>query len=153
MSFLVAGDTLSGNAGKATAVINGSVENLFFLKKIEAKFDKEKAEIKALGKRGTQHKATGWKGTGSMSIYYMTTLFRKLALTYAKKGKDTYFDITVTNEDETSTIGAQTVVLYNCNIDNTILATLDTESDALEESIDFTFDDFDILDEFGKPIV
>ncbi len=76
-----------------------------------------------------------------------------MALKYAKTGKDTYFNITIVNDDPTSTIGKQTIVLYNCNIDSTILAKLDTEADALEEDIDFTFDDFDILDSFGNPVV
>ncbi len=151
--FLRAGDTISGQEGKATAKIDGNIQDLFFIKSLEASFEKNKAEIRALGKRGTQHKGTGWAGSGSLNMYYVSTLFRNLALKYAKEGVDTYFDITVVNNDPTSTVGKQTVVLYNCNIDSVILAKLDTESDALEEDIDFTFDDFDILDEFGNPVV
>lgn len=153
MALLRSGDTISGQEGKATATINGSVQDLFFLKTIEATFEKTKAEVKAIGKRGVQQKGTGWAGTGSMTLYYMTTVFRKMALSYAKTGKDMYFNITVVNDDPTSTVGKQTVVLYNCNIDSVLLAKLDTESDVLDEDIDFTFDDFDILDEFGNPII
>ena len=76
-----------------------------------------------------------------------------MALKYAKTGEDTYFTVTVVNDDKGSTVGKQTIVLYNCNIDSVMLAKLDTESDALEEDIDFTFDDFDILDSFGNPVV
>lgn len=151
--ILRAGDTISGQEGKATANIEGLVQDMFFVKTIEATFEKTKAEIKTIGHRGTQHKGTGWAGTGSMTIFYVTTLFRQMALKYAKTGRDTYFDITVVNEDPTSTIGKQTVVLYNCNIDSAILAKLDTESDVLDEEVSFTFDDFDILDAFGNPVV
>lgn len=151
--FLRAGDTISGQEGKATTKIDGSITDMFYLKNLEANFEKTKAEIKTLGKRGVQHKAAGWAGSGSMTIYYVTSIFRKLALQYAKTGKDTYFDITVTNEDPTSTVGKQTVVLYNCNIDSAVLTKLDVDADALDEDVDFTFDDFDILDEFGNPIV
>lgn len=151
--LLNASDIISGNEGRATAVIAGSVEDLFFVKSIEATMEKTKAEIKTLGSRATRHKAAGWNGTGSMTIHYMTSLFRKLAVQYAKTGKDVYFTLTVVNEDPGSSIGKQTTVLYNCNLDNTILAKLDTESDTLDESVDFTFEDFDILDEFGKPVV
>lgn len=150
--FLRAGDTISGQEGRATAVIDGNVENLFFIKTLEATFEKTKAEVKTLGHRGVQHKGTGWSGSGSMTLYYVSSLFRKLALKYAKEGKDTYFNATIENNDPTSTIGKQTIVLYNCNIDSTIIAKLDTDSDVLEEDIDFTFDDFDILDSFGQPI-
>jgi hypothetical protein len=152
MSFLHAADTISGQEGRATANIEGNIQDMFYVKTIEASFTKNKAEIKTLGKRGTQHKGTGWSGEGNMTIYYVTSIFRKMALKYAKTGKDTYFDITLVNDDPTSTVGRQTMVLYNCNLDSTILAKIDTEADALDEDIDFTFDDFDILDEFGNPI-
>jgi len=151
--FLRAGDTISGQEGKATSVIDGNVQDMFYVKTIEATFEKTKAEVKTLGKRGTQHKGTGWSGAGSMTIYYVTSIFREMALKYAKTGKDTYFNITIVNDDPTSTIGKQTVVLYNCNVDSVILAKLDTDSDTLDEDIDFTFDDFDILDSFGNPVV
>lgn len=151
--FLRAGDTISGQEGKATSVIDGNVQDMFYVKTLEATFEKTKAEVKTLGKRGTQHKGTGWSGAGSMTIYYVTSIFREMALKYAKTGKDTYFNITIVNDDPTSTIGKQTVVLYNCNIDSVILAKLDTDSDTLDEDIDFTFDDFDILDSFGNPVV
>lgn len=151
--FLRAGDTISGQEGKATAIIDGSIEDMFYVKTLEATFEKNKAEVKTLGKRGIQHKGVGWSGTGSMSMYYVTTRFRNLAVKYAKTGKDTYFDIAVVNDDPTSTIGKQTVVLYNCNIDNVILTRLDTDADVLEDDVDFTFDDFDILDAFGNPVI
>ena len=151
--FMRAGDTISGQEGRATAIINGSVYDMFFVKTLEASFEKTKAEVKTLGHRGVQHKGTGWSGSGSMTLYYVTTLFRIRALQYAKTGKDTFFNITCVNDDPTSTIGKQTMVLYNCNINSNVLAKLDTESDVLEEDVEFTFDDFDILDEFGNPVL
>lgn len=153
MGFLRADDTISGKEGRAYATINGRVEEMFFIKQLEATIEKEKAEVKTLGRRGTQHKATGWSGSGSMTIYYVTTLFRQLMLDYIKTGKDTYFDVTIVNEDPTSSIGRQTVVLKNVNLDSVIVAKLDTESDALDEDVDFTFDDVDVLDSFRAPIL
>lgn len=153
MAFLKAGDTISGQEGRAYATINGQVEEMFYIKTLEAKAEKQKTEVKTLGKRGTQHKTSGWSGSGSMTIYYVTTLFRQLMLNYIKTGKDVYFDVTVVNEDPTSSIGRQTVVLRGVNLDSTIVAKLDTDSEALDEDIDFTFDDVDILDSFGKPVL
>jgi len=114
--------------------------------------DKKKTAMKTLGKRGEQHKASGWSGKGSLSMYYVTSILRALALIYNKTGKDTYFNITVTNEDPTSSVGKQTLVLYNCNLDSTVLAKLDVDAEVLDEDADFTFDDFDILDSFGRPV-
>ena len=93
--FLRAGDTISGQEGKATAVIDGNVEDLFYVKTLEATFEKNKAEVKTLGKRGVQHKGVGWAGAGSMTLYYVTSRFRQMAASYAKTGQDTYFNITI----------------------------------------------------------
>ncbi|MCT4686084.1 phage tail tube protein [Vallitalea sp.] len=153
MGFFKADDTISGQEARAYTTINGQVEEMFYAKNLEATAEKNKAEIKTLGKRGTQHKATGWSGSGSMTIYYATSLFRKMMLDYIKNGKDIYFDIQVVNEDPTSSIGKQTTVLKNVNLDSVIMAQFDVDSDALEEDIDFTFDDVDILDEFNKPVL
>lgn len=153
MAFLMAKDTISGQEGRAYATINGQVEEMFYIKSLEATIEKDKAEVKTLGKRGTQHKAKGWKGSGKMTIYYVTTIFRKLMLDYIKTGRDTYFDVTIVNEDPTSSIGRQTVVLRGVNLDSVIATKLDTDSDALDEDVDFTFEDIDILDSFRKPVL
>lgn len=150
--MLHAGDVINGAEGKATANLNGQVVDLFYLKNLEATFEKVKTEVRVLGSRAVHHKAGGWSGSGSFDLYYMSPVFRKLALDYAKTGKDLYFTITVVNEDPGSTVGRQTTALYQCNLDNTILAKLDAETEALDESIDFTFEDFDFIDQFGNPI-
>ncbi|MEM5817168.1 MAG: phage tail tube protein [Desulfitobacterium hafniense] len=153
MGFLRASDSISGQEGRAYATINGRVEEMFYVKSLEASAEKTKAEIKTLGRRGTQHKATGWSGTGSMTIYYVTSLFRQMMMNYIKNGVDTYFDIQIVNDDPTSTIGKQTVVLKGVNLDKVVMASLDTEADALEEDIDFTFEDVEVLGAFNAPVL
>ncbi|NKQ18427.1 phage tail tube protein [Brevibacillus laterosporus] len=151
MPFLKYEDTINGQEGRAYATINGRVEEMFWLKKFEAKVEKNKKEGKTLNRRGTQHKAMGWKGTGSMTIYYVTTLFRQLMLDYMKTGKDIYFDVQITNEDPTSSVGKQTVVIKGINLDGITMALLDIDSEDMEEEISFTWQDADILDSFVKP--
>ncbi|WP_270167587.1 phage tail tube protein [Paenibacillus sp. SYP-B4298] len=151
MSFLHARDTISGQEGKAFITLNNVVEELFYVKSLEASVEKDKQEIRTLGKRGVQHKATGWSGTGSMTIYYVTSYFRNLMYDYIQSGKDVYFDITVINEDPSSSIGKQEVVLMGCNLDSVIIAQLDTESSAMEEEVSFTFSDIFIKEPFKAP--
>lgn len=151
MAFLRARDTISGQEGRAYATIDGRVEEMFYIKTLEATVEKEKAEIKTLGKRGTQHKAIGWSGSGSMTIYYVTTLFRELMYKYMQSGVDTYFDIKVINEDPASSIGTQEIVLRNVNLNSVVMASLDTEAEALEEEIEFTFEGIDVSRSFNKP--
>lgn len=145
-------DTLNGAEAVATININGNIETMFYVKTLEATMEKNKGEGKTMGNRATQYKANGWKGSGSMTIYFCTSTFRQLASDYAKTGRDFYFTITATNDDPASPeIGKQTTVLYNCNIDSVVLAKIDIDSESLEEDLDFTFDSFEILDSFGKP--
>ena len=151
MAFLKAGDTISGQEGRAYATINGQVEEMFYIRTLEATIEKQKTEVRTLGRRGVQHKASGWNGTGTMTIYYVTTLFRQLMLDYIRNGRDVYFDITIVNEDPTSSIGRQTVVLKGVNLDSVMAARLDTETEVLDEEISFTFDDVDIMDSFTSP--
>jgi hypothetical protein len=148
---LNAPDTISGKEGRAYAKINGNNEELFFAKAIEANIEKSKSEVKSIGKRMTGHKVTGLNGTGSMTLYYLTPLFRNLLVEYKKTGVDLYFDLVVENDDPASSAGKQTVLLIGCNLDSTVLAKLDGDSDdPLEEDADFTFEDFDILTPFTK---
>lgn len=156
MSYLKAGDTISGQEAAASMLVKApdgstSVENAFWAKNLEATVEVEKTDVYTLGKRGAQHKPNGWSGSGTMTIYYVTSLFRKMALQYIKTGVPAYFDLTVTNHDPGSSVGVQTVILKNCTLDSVIIAKFDVESEVLDESVEFTFDDVDILDEFVAP--
>lgn len=151
MKTLNAPDTISGKEGRAYAKINGNNEELFMAKTIEANVEKNKSEIKAIGKRMTGHKTTGANGSGSMTLYYMTPLFRAMIKQWKETGVDVYFDMVVENDDQESSAGKQSTLLIGCNLDSVVLAKLDGDSDdALDEDVDFTFEDFDILTAFTK---
>lgn len=151
MKTLNAPDTISGKEGRAYAKINGNNEELFMAKTIETNVEKNKSEIKAIGKRMTGHKTTGANGAGSMTLYYMTPLFRAMIKQWKETGVDVYFDMVVENDDQESSAGKQSTLLIGCNLDSVVLAKLDGDSDdALDEDVDFTFEDFDILTPFAK---
>lgn len=150
--ILRAGDTISGQEGKATAIINGEVKDMFYIKTLEATVEKNKVEVRTLGKRGVQHKTTGWSGTGSMTIYYVTSDFLKMAQNYIKNGVDTYFTITIENNDPTSTIGTQTVTLFDVNINSIPITKVSVEDEVLETDLDFTFQDMDVINTFNLPM-
>ena len=151
MAFLKARDTITGQEGTAFASINGVVEEMFYIKKIEATAEKQKAEVKTLGRRGVQHKAIGWSGTGNMTVYYVTSKFRQMMHDYIKTGKDTYFDVMITNADPSSSVGRQSVTLKGVNLNSIIMALLDTDAETLEEEVEFTFEDVDINEKFRQP--
>lgn len=150
MGYLVANDAISGKEGSVWGTIDGKVRELAEIKSLTATINKTKKEFKALGKRGTQSKATGWTGTGSINFYYVTSDWAKMLIDYAKTGKDVYFDLVVKNEDPSSSIGMQKIKLGQCNIDGADIAKIDVEADFLENSFNFTFSDVDLLEKFTE---
>lgn len=151
-----AGDTISGQEAVASMLVHNldgtkTVENMFWAKNLEATAEVKKTEVYTLGKRGVQNKPTGWTGSGSMTIYYVTSLFRRMMLDYIKTGKPVYFDMTVANNDPSSGVGTQTIMLKNCVLDSITLAKFDVEADVLDESVSFTYDDVELLDQFQAP--
>ena len=151
MKAMQAQDAINGKEGRAYAKIDGNNEELFFAKTVEATVEKSKSEVKSIGKRMTGHKTTGANGTGSMTLYYVTPIFRQMVIDWKRTGKDIYFDMVVENDDQESDAGKQSVLLMGVNLDSVILAKLDGDSDdPLDEDVDFTFEDFDILTPFSK---
>lgn len=143
-------DTISGSLAECFVTIEGARYNFMSAIKLEAKIKKNKKTVPILGKTGKGHKSTGWEGTGSATFHFNTSIFRRLLQRYAETGEDVYFDIQVSNEDPTSSIGRQTVILKNCNIDGGTLAKFDADSDSyLDEDMDFTFDDFEMPEAFN----
>ena len=140
---LNAKDVLSGAQGVAFVTVEGNRYQLANLKNINARATKTKTQVSILGQTAKGNKATGWEGSGSMTMYFNTPIFRDLMVRYIKTGQDFYFDLQVTNDDPSSAVGRQTMILRNCNLDSVLLVNLDADSDALEEDMDFTFDDVD----------
>ena len=101
-----------------------------------------------LGKTGKGNKAYGWKGTGSATFHYNTSIFRQMMMQYKDTGEDTYFEIQITNEDKGSAAGRQTIILMDCNIDGGILAKFDADGEYLDEEIEFTFEGASMNEEF-----
>lgn len=151
MSYLLAGDTVNGREGTVYATIKGKVYNLLEIKTLEAKVEKQKSDIPVLGFRGIQTKAKGYKGSGNIEAYYVSSLPRQTLIDYMNTGVDTYFTIVVTNEDKTTSLGAQRIQLNNVNIDSAVIAKVDVDADNLTESYDFTFDSAEILQAFDRP--
>ena len=141
-------DTVSASLAECYVTLEGKRYNLMQAINLEANFEKNKTEVPILGKTGKGNKATGWTGTGSATFHYNTSVFRMLMYRYKETGEDVYFDIQVTNEDPTSAVGRQTVILKDCNVDGGILAKFDADAEYLDEDMDFTFEDFEIPKQF-----
>jgi thiol-disulfide isomerase/thioredoxin len=151
MSFLLERDALNGKQGKAFLTLNGEINELFSIKKLQTDVEYQKADFKVVGTTTVQQKTTGAKKTGSMTIYFGTPLFIQMAQEYERNGKVIYFDIQVENDDPATSVGKQTVVYYGCSLDKIPLSMLDSDSDFLEEEVGFSFTSFEVLDNFNNP--
>ena len=149
MNTMKAKDAVSASLAECFVTIDDNRYNFMQAIDLEATFEKQKTEVPILGKTGRGNKSTGWRGTGTATFHYNTSIFRELLYRYKNTGEDIYFDIQVTNEDPTSSVGRQTVILKDCNIDGGILAKFDADADYLDETLDFTFEDFEIPEKFN----
>lgn len=141
-------DAISGSMAELFVTIAGNRYNFAQAISFEANFEKEKTTVPVLGRTGKANKSTGWSGSGSMTLHYNNSIMRDAALQYKNTGEDLYFDMQVTNEDPTSSVGRQTVTFIDCNFDSIVLAKFDADADYLDEDVDFTFDDFEMPEKF-----
>ena len=148
MRTMNAKDAVAASLAECYVTIDGRRYNFMQAIDLEAKFEKTKAQVPILGKPGQGNKSTGWKGSGSAAFHYNSSVFRKLFYDFKDTGEDVYFDIQVTNEDPASSVGRQTVILKDCNLNGGVLAKFSASDDYLQESIDFTFEDFEMPETF-----
>lgn len=149
MSVLNVQDTLNGNEGKGFITLNGKTRELFELTKIEANIELIVSERKILGNRMTQNKVTGAKGTGSITMYFNNAELLKEVQNYLKTGKYPEISIQAYNDDPSSSVGRQEVVLRNVIINKLLAVKIDTDSeDGITQESDFTFGGIDGLKYF-----
>lgn len=142
-------DALSAKEAECFVTIDGNRYNFMQAINLEAKMEKNKTEVPILGRPAKGNKASGWTGSGSATFHYNTSIFRKLLYKYKETGEDIYFDIQIVNEDKTSAAGRQTIILKDCNMDSGIIAKFDADGETLDEDMDFTFEDWEIPEEFN----
>lgn len=147
-NIMNAKDSVSASLAECFVTIDGNRYNFMQAINLEANFEKTKTEVPILGKTGRGNKSTGWSGSGSATFHYNTSIFRELLYKFKETGEDVYFDIQITNEDPTSAVGRQTIILKDCNMDGGVLAKFDADGEYLDEDMDFTFEDFEMPEKF-----
>ena len=140
---------ISGSLAKCFVTVGNKRYNFMQAINVKAEMEKNKVEVPILGKTGKGNKAAGWKGTGSATFHFNTSVFREILQEYTRTGKDIYFDMQLVNEDPTSSVGKQTIMLIDCNLDGGIIAQFDADADYLEDEFDFTFEDWKLMDKFN----
>lgn len=143
-------NAVSAKMAECYVTVRGNRYNFMSAINLEATIEKIKTQVPILGRTNKGNKSVGAEIKGSAEFHLNTSVWRELAYEFQETGEDIYFDIQVTNEDPTTEIGRQTVILCDCNLDSTILAAFDADSDdVLTESIDFTAERFELPEKFS----
>lgn len=142
-------DVLNSNLGTAYLEINGVRRRIFELKEISATINQNKAEVQLINDVLTKHKCLSSNGTGNFTIYSGVPDYSQMIKNYINTHKGLYFVITFEMNDPESTRGRRCVTLYDCLIDQHQLGRLSTDSSVLDETMDFTFDNYNINTDFN----
>ena len=149
MSFLLERDALNGKQGSAFMTIDGQNIEMFNMKKFQSDAEFQETDFKVVGTTLVQKKTTGVILTGTMTIYYGTPHFLRLLQEYLKTGRLPYFTLQITNDDPATSVGTQTVVLYNVKLQKLPVAMLDADADFLEMEVGFSYTNIEVLNYFN----
>ena len=155
MSYLMAQDTLNGAEGKITITRNGRILEAAGMRNIKTIAGIQTSDMKTIGTRKVQKKANGVTQTGTGNVYFGSNgsnLFTDMVLNYIENGIQDEFDITITNQDPTSSVGAQVMGYYGCVLTGDIpLSILDDEEAMLNYDFNFSYTSVKRLEAFNDP--
>lgn len=149
MAFLLERDALNGKQGNDFMTIDGKNIEMFGMKKFQSDAEFQESDFKVVGTTLVQKKTTGVSLSGSMTIYYGTPHFLRLLQDYIKTGKLPYFTLQITNDDPATSVGTQTVALYNVKLQKLPVAMLDADADFLEMEVSFSYTSLEVLNYFN----
>ena len=152
MSYLLARDTVNGAEGSIVITQNGQNIVVANMKNIKPTAGIQSEDMRVIGTRTIQNKNNGVKLTGTGNVYYGTDLFRNMVLQYINTGVMPQFDIQITNNDPTTTIGSEITAYYGCTLTGDIpLSILDTEESMLNYDFNFAYTRVARLQSFTAP--
>ena len=141
-------DSVSASLAECYITIDGERYNFMQLISFESSWNVNITEVPILGKVGKGHKPTSGSGEWSGTAHYNQSVIRDMMLRYKNEGYMQYFDIQVTNEDPTSSVGRQTIILKDCLVEGGILAKFDADSEYLDEDLSGTFEEWEMPERF-----
>lgn len=154
MAYLLAKDTVNGAEGKIMVNYNGERREAAFLKNIRTTANINTENMKVIGTRKIQKKANGVEQTGKANAYYGPDrgLWRDMVIQYINTGVMQEFDIQITNNDPTTTIGSEVTAYYGCYLTGEIpLSILDSDESMLNYDFNFTYTTVQRLQDFNDP--
>ncbi len=152
MAYLLAKDTVNGAEGKVFVTINNQNIEVACMRNITTNAEIQSNDMRVIGTRTIQNKNNGAKLTGTGNIYYGTNLWTDMVLQYIQTGVMPEFDLQITNNDPTTSIGSQVMAYYGCTLTGTIpLSILNDEEAMLNYDFNFAYTRVARLQAFTDP--
>lgn len=117
------------------------------IQELKATLSADKVEVKIARKMSKGYKVTGYTGKGSFKIHKVSSYFIKKLAPSIKEGKQVLCTI-ISKVEDPDALGTERIALYNCLIDSVDLINWSVGKLG-EESYNFSFEDFSILDEIN----
>lgn len=150
--YLLAKDTVNGAAGKVIVTIDGKNIEVAGMRNITTNADIQSSDMRVVGTRTIQDKPNGAKLTGTGNIYYGTDLFTSMILQYINTGTMPEFTLQITNDDQATSVGTQSMAYYGCHLTGTIpLSILNSEETMLNYDFNFAYTRVAQLSAFNAP--
>ena len=152
MAYLYAKDTVNGSEGSVVITQNGVNTVVAGMRNIKTNAEIQSTDMRVIGTRIIQNKSNGSKLTGTGNIYYGSNIFTQMVLQYIRTGVMPQFDIQITNNDPTTSVGSQVMAYYGCTLTGTIpLSILDDEEAMLNYDFNFAYTSVAQLSAFTDP--
>lgn len=152
MSYLLAKDTVNGAEGSVVITQNGQNTVVASMKNIQTNAEIQSSDMRVVGTRTIQDKPNGVKQTGTGNIYYGGNIWTDMVLQYIQTGVMPQFDIQITNNDPTTSVGTQVMAYYGCHLTGTIpLSILNSEEAMMNYDFNFVYTSVQRLSAFNDP--
>lgn len=155
MSYLLARDTVNGAEGKIFVTRSGRSIEIAGMRNIQTNSEVQSSDMRVIGTRKIQDKPNGAKLTGTGNVFYGSNgsnMWRDMVLQYINTGVMEEFDIQITNNDPTTSIGSQNMAYYGCHLTGTIpISILNSEEAMLNYDFNFVYTRVAKLQGFNDP--
>lgn len=146
--MMQAKDAVAGSLAECYVTLGKNRYNFMQLYEFESSYEFNIVDVPILGRVTKGNKPIGGKGTWSGTAHYNQSVLRQIAYDYQTTGVIQHFDIQVTNEDKTSSIGRQTIILKDCLMDSITLAKYNADEELLTEDVSGTFESWEMPEKF-----
>ena len=152
--YLLANDTVHGARGRVMVDWNGEMREACCFKNIRTTATIQSQEMKCVGTNLVQDKPDGYKPGGKANVYYGSDrgLWRDMVLEYINPGAMPEFNIQITNQDPSTTLGTEVTAYYGCHLTGEVpLSILDSEEAMLNYDFNFVYTRVQRLQDFNAP--